>query len=486
MVNAVCDVPETFHLPRIMTAALRGRSGKTVITLGLLRSFVRQGIVVQPFKKGPDFIDPGWHRAASSRISRNLDSFFMAPEHIRSVLLHASAGSDLSIIEGAMGLFDGMDLEGSSSSAEIAKITKTPVLLVVDTTRMTRTAAALVLGCQLFDRSVEIAGVILNRVRSIRHEELMREAIEATCDIPVVGALPVDAELTIPDRHLGLISDAEIRGKDELLDTLATVVESYVDTDAVLALAHLAEPLNSRAASVPAFEASPQESGTPAPKIAVIRDASFCFYYEENLQALRAHGAELLFINSLEDPGLPEGIDALYIGGGFPEEFASELEANAPFRASLLAQIENDLPVYAECGGLMYLGRTLVYQGQEHQMVGALPLDTEMQEKRQAHGYSVVEATETSPFFEPKTSLRGHEFHHSKAINLDSDISLTLTNVRGHGLLQAQDGISYKGVLALYTHVNAYASPAWAEQLVKKARSFQATRLCSDSRRRQS
>lgn len=456
------------NIPRIMTAALRGRSGKTVITLGLLRAFTRQGLVVQAYKKGPDFIDPGWHKAAGSRVSRNLDSFFMTPEQIRGVVHQTSEASNLSIIEGAMGLFDGMDLAGSSSSAEIAKITKTPVLLVIDTTRMTRTAAALVLGCQLFDPAVQIAGVILNRVRGKRHEALIRESIETTCTIPVVGAIPVDARLSIPDRHLGLVSSTESPSMEQgqLLDAIADTIEKYVDLDAVLTLAQQAQPLEYASGKSSSTQTGHQDASRP--RIAVVRDKAFCFYYPENLEALEAAGAELVYCNSLEDASLPQAIHALYIGGGFPEVFARELEANGSFCASVKNLIEADLPVYAECGGLMYLGRSLEFEGAVTNMVGALPFDTVMQESRQAHGYSVLEATDGSGL-----GLTGHEFHHSKVVNLDPALKLLFANTRGTGIRDKQDGLCYKNVLATYTHVNAYASPQWAEQFVKQARLHQ-------------
>ena len=507
-----------------MIAGLSGRSGKTVITLGLLRLLSRRGLVVQPFKKGPDFVDPGWHRVASGRVSRNLDSFLMTPEQILGVYAEATRDSDLSIIEGAMGLFDGMDLEGSTSSAQIAKITQTPVILVVETTRMTRTTAALVMGLMHFDPELRIAGVILNRVRSQRHEKLIRDSIESTCGLPVLGAIPVDSRLDIPDRHLGLLSSEEAAEREQIVDAIADVIAEHVDIGALLTLAGEHCSVNSesgvgaesithtplpmpcselsaaelaasqlRQSSLPkalhkssapeisilsvsasASESKLRGSGlSPAPRIAVLRDAAFCFYYEENLEALRQQGAELVFIDSLVDTSLPEDIHALHIGGGFPEVFAAQLEANKELRSQLREIIEADLPVYAEGGGLMYLGRRLEFQGDSFEMVGALPLDTVMQQQRQSHGYLVVEATDASLWLEAGSILKGHAFHHFLVTNLDPSFSLTFKTTLGLGIIDKFDGLFYRNVLATSLHVNALASPLWAEKLVERARLYQ-------------
>lgn len=458
---------------RIMLAALHGKSGKTVISLGLLRALTREGLAIQPFKKGPDFVDPGWHRIASRRVSRNLDTFFMTPEKIREVIAQSARDSDVSIIEGAMGIFDGKDLEGSTSSAEIAKISNTPVILVVDTRRMTRTSAALVLGCQLFDPEVKIAGVILNRVRSKRHEELMRAMIEETCHLPVLGALPTNDDLHIPDRQLGLVSAPEVAHQDDLIDNLADIVAEHVDLEALVSIAQSAAPLGEHEETLLSASSAPITIHKQHPTIAIIRDKAFCFYYEENLQALTCEGAELAFVDSLTDAQLPDNIHALYIGGGFPEEFAEQLEANEGFRASVKQHIEANLPVYAEGGGLMYLGNTLSYRDKSYQMVGALNLDTVMQEQRLAHGYSLLEANGEHGWFERGTVLKGHEFHHSQVTNLSPTAPFAFCKTRGTGrgagVDGTHDGLCYRNLIASYTHVNAIASPVWARQLVQQA-----------------
>ncbi|HIW76827.1 MULTISPECIES: cobyrinate a,c-diamide synthase [Gordonibacter] len=476
-------------VPRLMIAAPHGRSGKTVLTLGLLRALANRGVVVQPFKKGPDYLDTGWHSAAARRESRNLDCFFMEPAVMQRVLLEAAEGgrvagvrgagsasgaADLCVVEGAMGLFDGLDVEGTSSSAQVAKQLGLPVVLVVDVTRMTRTTAALVQGLAQFDPDVHVAGVLLNRVQGARQERLVREAVEHYCGIPVVGALPKDARMDIPDRHLGLTSNTEAEGVEALLDDIARVVEEHVDLDALRAIAASAEPLEVEeggAAEAP-HACVPEELRV---KIAVVRDRVFSFYYPENLQALEDAGAELVFVDSLADTALPDDVCGLYIGGGFPEVFAEELQANASFRASVRAFAEQGFPVYAECGGLMFLARRLRCNGQEYDMAGALDMVVAMEEKRQGHGYAVVVAGEDHPWLPAGTVLKGHEHHHSHVVERGPSVRLVCTNERGHGIAEARDGACYKNVVAAYTHLNALASPTWPPAFVTAAREARAT-----------
>ena len=459
-------------MPRVMIAAPHGRSGKTVLTLGLLRALRRQGCAVQPFKKGADFIDPGWHTVAAGRTSRNLDRYFMEPDQIRAVVREASAGADACVIEAAMGLYDGLDAEGSTSSAEIAKITATPVILVLDVTRMTRTAGALVLGCCAFDPDVRIAGVILNRVRGARQRGLITEVIERTCGIPVVGAVPADARLDVPDRHLGLVTSGETDGRERLLDGIADVVEEWVDLDAVRAGAAGAGELpGAEAAAV----AAPEAPGARA-TIAVVRDEVFPFYYPENLAALERAGARLAFVRSLEDDALPPDADGLYVGGGFPEVFAAQLQANESLRRSVREHAARGLPVYAECGGLMFLGRRLVYHGQGYDMAGVLGLDTVVQDRQTAHGYARAVVREDAGWLEPGAVLVGHEHHHSQATDLDPVLRFAYAVERGRGIVPGFDGACTGNVVAGYLHVNALASPAWAPSFVRAAERYRARR----------
>jgi len=449
--------------PRVVIAAPHGRSGKTTATVGLCAALASRGLTVQPFKKGPDYIDPSWLSEAACRPCRNLDPFLMGRETVEAAFLRGSRAADIAIIEGAMGLYDGADLEGTGSTAMLARWLDAPVLLVVNAQRITRSIAALVQGYQHFEPDTRIAGVILNNVARARQQDLMTQAIEKYCGIPVVGILPRDDALTIPDRHLGLVPRAE---NDALVPAIAAAREAVLanfDLDAILKIA--GERLETRD-WVRAYPISNLQS--PIPKIGIIRDRAFTFYYPENLEALQDAGAELVFIDALNDARLP-ALDALIIGGGFPEMFLDELQANASLRADIRSAIENDLPVYAECGGLMYLARSIAYNGKRGEMVGALPCDVEMAGKPQGHGYTSANVVEANPFFPVGAQIRGHEFHNSRVANL-SDATFAYHLTRGHGIDGARDGIVYKNVLAAYTHLHALATPEWAKAMIAKAK----------------
>ncbi|WP_172136626.1 cobyrinate a,c-diamide synthase [Adlercreutzia sp. ZJ473] len=459
-----------FSLPRVMVSASHGKSGKTVITLGILRALEKRGQVVQPFKKGPDFIDAGWHGVAAHRASRNLDAFFMDPAGLRAVMHEASAGAGVAVVEGAMGLYDGMDAAGSSSSAEVAKQTATPVVVVLDATRMTRTAAAITLGLICFDAEVRIAGVILNRVRGPRHERVMRESVEARCGVPVIGVIPDDERLRIADRHLGLVTCLESEAAEALCEAAAALVEECVDLDALLAIAASAPPLEAAPHSARAACAAPRTPrGASGPLIAVVRDAAFSFYYPENLRALEDAGARLKFVDSMRAAGLPEGASGLYVGGGFPEAFAAQIEANAAFRASVRAFAAGGGVACAECGGLMFLGRRLHAGGRAYAMAGVLDCDVVMEQARQGHGYAVVCATDAHPWLPAGTVLTGHEHHHSRVAAGPGAHRFAYENVRGRGVERGRDGVCSGNVVASYLHVNALASPEWARGFVRAA-----------------
>ncbi|OUO92016.1 hypothetical protein B5F40_01400 [Gordonibacter sp. An230] len=466
-------INEATVLPRVMIAAPSGRSGKTVVSLGLMRALRRCGLEVQPFKKGPDFIDPGWHAAAAGRTGRNLDRFFMPPDLLRHVLREASAGADVCVIEAAMGFYDGLDAQGSTSSAEIAKATGTPVILVLDVTRMTRTAGAVVMGMRDFDPDVRIAGVILNKVRGERQRSLVSEVIERMCGVPVVGAVSKDGCMGVPDRHLGLVTSAEAADRERMLDGMAAHVERCVDMDAVLSIARSASPVTGGAQGAPIALDGCRAVTRAA--IGVMRDEAFSFYYPENLEALERAGAQLVFVDSMRDAMLPGNLDGLYIGGGFPEEFACRLAANADMRVSVRERIEGGMPVFAECGGLLYLGRTLTYRGRTHSMVGALGFDSVMCDAQRAHGYARGVATGAG-WLSAGTVLIGHEHHHSTVVDLDPDSTFALSNERGRGVTGGCDGVCRKNVIAGYLHVNALASPDWAPSFVDAAARFHAAR----------
>ncbi|MFZ5597227.1 MAG: cobyrinate a,c-diamide synthase [Bacillota bacterium] len=461
----------TINIPRLVVGAPSGRSGKTTVTLGLLAAFKNRGMEVQPFKKGPDFIDPGWMTMVTGRPCRNLDSFMMSGDMIRESFAGNVSGVDIGVVEGAMGLFDGVDIEGSGSTAEVARALSSPVILVVDTTRMTRSVAPLVSGFMHFDPGINVAGVILNKVARPRHEAMLRQAIKRYCGIPVLGVVPKGREFTIPDRHLGLIPAAE---RDELAASVAEagrLAVNYFDMDKIIEVAGSAPPLP---VAVKKGDGTGPVAGVmgSSPVIGVFKDRAFTFYYPENIEALVYAGAELIYIDALNDTALPD-VDALYIGGGFPEVFAGELEKNKGLRESVKGMVEAGMPVYAECGGLMYLSRTLVWKGREYSMSSCLPFDVVMSERPQGHGYEVVEVDLDNPFFPRGAVIKGHEFHHSRVVNIDeSAVSFSYRVTRGWGIDGKRDGAVYKNVLACYSHIHAISVPGWAPAMVRRAVEF--------------
>jgi cobyrinic acid a,c-diamide synthase len=448
-------------LPRIVIAGLAGDTGKTLVSLGLLRALRRKGLEVAPFKKGPDYIDPAWLGAAAGCAARNLDTYLMSDSALLTSLASASH-ADLSIIEGNRGLFDGQDAQGSHSTAELAKRIQAPVVLVVDVSKSTRTIAALVLGCLALDPTLPLAGVILNRVGTARQERLIRDALAMVTEVPVLGAIPRLAPGLLPARHLGLLMPAERAEREHVLDLLADAVSSGVDLESVQRLAAAAPPLRLETpATVQAL--------TPGqPRIGYLRDEAFCFYYAENLAALEEQGATLVPVSPIHDEGLPD-IDALYAGGGYPEEHAAALSANTTFRSALSDRIACGLPIWAECGGLMYLASALVVQGRRYPMVGALPIVVEQTGRPQGHGYVDACVDATNPFFPVGTRLRGHEFHYSRLTGSQAAVTTALSLDRGVGIGGSRDGIVCGRVFASYMHVFAPGTPAWAPALLRLA-----------------
>jgi cobyrinic acid a,c-diamide synthase len=453
-------------IPRVLVAGLRGGSGKTIVSLGLLAAWRKQALRVAPFKKGPDYIDAAWLSLAADRPCRNLDLFLMSADAALGSFVSSVGESELAVIEGNRGLHDGMDAEGSYSTAELAKLLQSPVVLTVDCTKATRTIAAIVLGCQNLDPQVPIRGVILNRVASARHESVIREAVESACGLPVLGALPKIAEEIFPERHLGLVPPQEHGQLAVAIERAARVAEEFLDLDAIRELARAAPPLEPRIQRSEA-QAGPQNEA----RIGVFRDEAFQFYYPENLEALERQGGTLIEVSPLRDAALPE-LDALYIGGGFPETLAPALAQNKEFRRSLSRSIEGGLPVYAECGGTVYLGERLLYEGNEYPMVGALPAVFAFQAKPQGHGYAALETVESNPFYNIGEALRGHEFHYTYMESPSEDLTFAFRVTRGHGFDGERDGICHRNVLACYTHVHALGTKSWAPGLAAAARMF--------------
>jgi cobyrinic acid a,c-diamide synthase len=450
-------------------AGLRGGSGKTTLALGLIAAWQQRGGEVVPFKKGPDYIDAGWLTMAAGQPCYNLDPYMMSGEQILDSFWQHTEGARGAVIEGNRGLYDGLDAEGSCSTAELAKLLQAPVLLVVDATMVTRTAAAAVLGCQHLDPDVPIRGVILNRVAGPRHEKMLRTTIERYCRVPVVGAIPKLKEDDFPERHMGLVTAEEHPEAREAILARIQIVEQYLDLEKLITIANQAPPLNWK----PAYPRKRISKAYRQPVIGVIKDSAFQFYYPENLEALENRGARLVTVNSLHDTTLP-ALDAIYIGGGFPETHAEQLAANDQLRQALRAVIEAGLPVYAECGGLMYLGRNLNIKSSTYPMIQALPIDFQLEKKPQGHGYTRLEVVQANPFYPVGTTLKGHEFHYSRVTRFDlNPTSLAFAMKRGTGIMDGKDGVCYKNIVATYTHVHATGTPEWAEGLIRRALAHQ-------------
>lgn len=444
----------------LMISAPKKSSGKTTFTLGLTSALTKRGRKVRVFKKGPDYIDPMWHRSASGQICYNIDPFWMNETLCRKSFFSRIDGMDFCLVEGNHGLHDGLDIKGSNSGAALAKLLKIPVLLVIDSSGMNRGIAAIVMGHQNLDPDVTISGIVLNNVATLRQAEKQKAAIEYYCDIPVVGAVPRSSDTGIKERHLGLVTIHENPEVGKVIDGLGAIVAENCDLEKIESIAGDSEPELEKK----------KESKSPVTienkvKIGVAYDGSFCFYYEENFQALEAAGAELVFFNSLKDQQLPK-VDGLYIGGGFPESYLQELESNKTLRNDIKTGIDQGLPVFAECGGLMFLTRSIERNGEKKEMVGAIPADVLFQEKPVGKGYSELEVTNNKNWFQPKGIIKGHEFHYSHLINMDRELNFNFKVVRGTGIHDKKDGIVYNNILASYTHIHARVVPEWANQFV--------------------
>jgi cobyrinic acid a,c-diamide synthase len=363
-----------------------------------------------------------------------------------------------------------MDLEGNTSTSELAKLLRSPVVLAIDCTKSTRTVAALVLGCRHFDPNVMIQGVILNRIAGSRHESILRKTIEHYAGVKVLGAIPKLKRAIFPERHMGLIPTQESPEAHHSIQTATEIAEQYLDSDALLDIAHKAPPLAWNNKS-PAGECLPGRTvkSEESLRIGIVRDSAFQFYYPENFEALTLRGAELVPMSALSDPHVPD-IDGLYIGGGFPETHAKALASNQSFRENLRQLAESGLPIYAECGGLMYLGEELLMDEKSYPMVGLLPIVFGFSRRPQAHGYTVIEVDRQNPYFEVGTKLRGHEFHYSKVLEWHGKAQdLTFRVERGTGLVDKRDGVCYKNILATYTHIHALGFPCWADGIVRRS-----------------
>lgn len=462
----------TALVPRLVVAGMAGDSGKTLVSLALLIGARERGLTVRAFKKGPDYIDAAWLTWAAGTPARNLDTFLSGPadvalafeRHAERISGHRAVTA-LNVIEGNRGVFDGVDAEGTHSTAALAKLVGAPVVLVLNARKMTATSAALVRGCQALDPDLSIAGVILNQVAGRRHETVAREAIERACHVPVLGAIPRLGEPdVIPGRHLGLVTPCEHRAIDRVTDGLRRIARENLDFDALLERAVV--PLN-----LAGINAECRPVHGPPITIGYLSDSAFSFYYPENLEALESRGATLVALSSLSGEPVPPRLSALYIGGGFPETHAASLEGNHALLASIRAAAARGLPIYAECGGLMLLAKSVTWRGARHAMAGVLDADVEVLPTPQGHGYVVLLVDRPNPFFAVGQEIRAHEFHYSRITGTVPGCACAV--LRGTGCGGGRDAMVVNSVWASYAHVHAAGLPEWADGLVAAARRHQ-------------
>ncbi len=444
---------------RLFLSAIHKSSGKTTVSVGLTAALAARGLAVQTFKKGPDYIDPMWLERASGRACYNLDFNTQSEAEILATFQRGASGSDVALIEGNKGLHDGMDPAGSDSSAALAKLLGAPVVLVVDVVGMMRGIAPLVLGYRAFDPQVRLGGVILNKVGLARQESKLRQALERYTDVPVLGAIGRDEALNVDERHLGLTTPNETPDLRETIARIRDVMARGVDLDRLLGIADAAGQ-----AGAP----GPIETGTASDlRIAIARDAAFGFYYADDFLALERAGAKLIFFDAVNDEKLPAA-DALFIGGGFPETQAAALAANTSLRAQVREAIAAGLPTYAECGGLMYLTRSISWRGQTHEMVGTIPADTVVRDRPQGRGLVLLEETSESlwPRGGETAAIPAHEFHHAALENVDPGCRFAYRMRRGFGVDGKHDGIVVGNLLASFSHLRDTSRHHWASRFV--------------------
>jgi cobyrinic acid a,c-diamide synthase len=447
--------------------------GKTTVSLAIMAGLRRRGVAVQPFKCGPDFLDTSHHTRVCGRAARNLDTWMLSVEANRSVLRNGSRGADIAIAEGMMGLFDGKSGSAETgSSAEIAKLLRLPVVLVVDAAKSARSVAAVVLGFEKFDAELHLAGVILNRVAGERHYDLLREAIESSCATRIMGWLPTESGIAIPERHLGLHGAGEQAAEnlEATIDALASLAEKHLDLDSLLALECGLEMAGDDSAP----DARVQNGD--AVRIGVPSDTAFSFYYEDNLDLLRECGAEIVWFSPLKDSSLPAGLDGLYLGGGYPELHARELSGNRGMLEAVRVFATSGKPVYAECGGMLYLAESLCAGGEDYPMAGVLPLSMKMTEKLVQFGYATVELTEDCLIGRRGLVVRGHSFHYSQIASQGEMEKCYRVQYSLSGL-EELEGFRKGSVLASYIHLHFRTNPEMAESFVaatRQARTLQA------------
>lgn len=449
-------------------AATKRNSGKTTISIAIMRLLKDKGITVQPFKKGPDFIDPMWLSLASKRNCYNLDFYFLSKDKVLKHFLEYSVNSDISIIEGNHGLHDSLDIQGKSSNASMSKLLGLPVVLVIDVSELNRGVVPLIMGFKKFDEDVNIKGVILNKVHNKRHEKNLIKYIKHYTDLKIVGVVPNDQELSIKQRHLGLMSTLSKDEIEKFIEHISAKLSGNIDIDAIIKISKIAKKINYPDDDLPKKKKILKKGVKDSLKIGLAYDNAFNFYYNENIEELKRLGCEIIPFSPLNDSNLPD-VDALYIGGGFPELFCKDLDVNISLKSDIREKIEIGLPVYAECGGLMYLCRSIIYDNVDNvrrEMVGIINAEVKLTKKPNGHGYTKLKPVcydkNSSLWFNKIRIIKGHEFHHSYLeISEDYKPVFAFNVKKGFGVNGLYDGIIYKNVLASYTHIYSPSEPQW-------------------------
>ncbi len=454
-------------MAHLFVAAAHKSSGKTSISVGLTAALVKRGLAVQTFKKGPDFIDPLWLARAAGRPCYNLDFFTQSGSEISSAFADGMKGSEIGLIEGNKGLFDGLDVMGSDSNAALATLLSAPVILVIDTGGMTRGIAPLIQGYLDFDPTVDIRGVILNKVGGARHEAKLRRALEHYTNAEVLGAIGRDRALEIPERHLGLVPANEATTVDSVIDRLAVAIAAGTELDRIIEIAGKTAPV-----VLPTTGQNKVKHPRADVRVAVARDAAFGFYYPDDLEAFARAGATLIPFDTLNDPHLPE-VDGLFIGGGFPETQLAALAANTSLQADIRQALAAGMPAYAECGGLMYLSRSIEWRGEKQPMVGTVAADVVVGNRPQGRGYMILEETGKGPWPSPPAGKAGatpevrvHEFHYARLQGLDPAHNFCYRVLRGTGIDGHHDGLLVNNLVAGFAHHRNTETNPWVERFV--------------------
>ncbi len=459
-------------LSRIVIGGAQSGVGKTSVSVGIMRSLVRRGLNVQPYKVGPDYIDPAFHHFVTGNRSRNLDSWMVDENAIKDILIKGSKSADISIIEGVMGLYDGFGTERDmGSTAHVSKLTKSPVILIIDGSGMSSSAAAQVLGYKEYDKDVGIKGVIVNKLSGESHYKIIKEVIERDTGIKCVGYLKKNLDISLKSRHLGLIPSVEVDNLNQKLDELANMVEETIDVESILNIAKDSQDIGQKG----------YVNIEPIVKninIGVASDKAFNFYYQDNLELLESLGANLIYFSPLEDRELPKNLHGLYIGGGFPEVFVKELEKNQSIRKDIKSASIDGMPIYAECGGLMYLSEKLSnFEGEAYEMVGIFNKEAIMTKRLQRFGYVEVNINNPCAITKEPTMVKAHEFHRSKLIDIneneEDNFAYEVKKIRGNKLIKSWScGLIKKNTLGAYAHIHFYANKQLAIDFINNCREY--------------